>query len=83
MSAALLEQLEISGFLAVIIIIAYGLYKLILARGLTSKCGWISVDLRSASTRQKESELAHELELARLEVEKLKYSPNIVVDTGE
>ena len=77
MSAAILEQLEISGLLASMLIFAYGLYKLIVLKGLNSRCGWVSVDLRSASTRQKELELNHELELAKLEVEKLKYTTAI------
>lgn len=81
MSVAILEQLEISGLLASMLIVAYGLYKLIVLKGLNSRCGWVSVDLRSASTRQKEMELNHELELARLEVEKLKYTANYHVVT--
>jgi len=68
-----LQQLEISGFLAAMLIVGYGIYRLVLVRGFKSKCGWLDIDLRSSETRQKELQLNHELELARLEVEKLKY----------
>lgn len=81
MSAAILEQLEISGMLASMLIFAYGLYKLIILKGLNSRCGWVSVDLRSASTRQKEMELNHEVQMKQLEIEALKYTTNFHVVT--
>ena len=76
MSADILEQLEISGFMASMLICAFMLWKLIILRGLNSRCGWVSVDLRSASTRQKELELNHEVEMKKLEIEGLKYTTN-------
>tara|TARA_B110000902_G_scaffold104551_1_gene123552 strand:+ start:288 stop:569 length:282 start_codon:yes stop_codon:yes gene_type:complete len=77
--AGVLQQLEISGMLAAFLIVAYGLYKLIILKGLNSKCGLVSVDLRSASTKQKELEYEHDIELKKLEVEieRIKHTVNI------
>ena len=68
----MLKNLEISGFMCSILIICYGVYKLIIIKGVNSKCGALQIDLRSKSTRQKEMSLQQEVDLAKLDLEKMK-----------
>lgn len=76
--AEILKNLEIGGFSAVFMICCFGLYKLILAKGFASKCGMFSLDLRSASTRQKEIANLHELEMRKLEIEELRANAELL-----
>ena len=78
----ILEQLEISGVLAAFLLIAYCLYKLIIIRGLHSRCGLFSIDFRSKSTRQKELEYDHDIKLKQIELdlERIKLSRDVKTD---
>ena len=78
METGLLKNLEISGWTAVFLIVCYGIYKLILARGLASKCGWFSLDLRSKEVRLKELEDTKELQLKIYELEGLRLKAQIL-----
>jgi hypothetical protein len=73
-----LKNLEIGGWSAVFLIVCYGIYKLILARGLASKCGWFEVDLRSKEVRLRELDDQKELELKRIEMESLRLKAEIL-----
>jgi len=78
MSADVLKSLEISGWTAVFLVCCYGIYRLILARGLASKCGWFELDLRSKEVRLKEIERAHELAMRDREIQELRYQAQIL-----
>lgn len=67
-----LQHLESVGFNGVLIIFLFGIYKLLTSRNFVSKCGWMSLDFRSASTRQKELADKHELEMRKLEIDEMK-----------
>ena len=70
-SSDILKNLEIGGWSAIFLICAYGFYKLILAKGFASKCGWFSIDLRSKEARILEINNKQELELKRLEIDEI------------
>lgn len=74
----ILKNLEISGWTAVFLIVCYGIYRLILARGLASKCGWFSIDLRSKEVRLRELDDKKELDMKRLELEELRLKAEIL-----
>tara|TARA_B100000674_G_C37342940_1_gene690572 strand:- start:176 stop:514 length:339 start_codon:yes stop_codon:yes gene_type:complete len=76
--AGILKNLEISGWTAVFLIVCYGIYKLVLARGLASKCGWFELDLRSKEVRLKELEDKKELDLKKLKIQELKLKAEIL-----
>ena len=78
MESDLLKNLEISGWTAVFLIVCYGIYRLILARGLASKCGWFSIDLRSKEVRLRELDDQKELDMKRLELEELRLKAQIL-----
>lgn len=67
-----LQHLESVGFNGVLIILLFGIYKLLTSRNFVSKCGWMSLDFRSASTRQKELSNKHEIEMRKLEIDEIK-----------
>lgn len=71
-SSEILNNLEIGGWSAIFLICAYGAYKLIQSRGLSSKCGIFQVDLRSKEARLLEINNKHELDLKKLEIEEMK-----------
>ena len=70
-SSDILKNLEIGGWSAIFLICAYGFYKLILAKGFASKCGWFSIDLRSKEARILEINNKQEIELKRLEIDEI------------
>ena len=76
-----LKQLENVGMNGLLIIMLFGLYKFLVSRNFISKCGFITVDFRSKQIREKELEYLHLQKMAALENERLKYSPNIYVDS--
>tara|TARA_Y100000816_G_scaffold289133_1_gene274999 strand:- start:1408 stop:1761 length:354 start_codon:yes stop_codon:yes gene_type:complete len=78
MSADMLKSLEISGWTAVFLLVCYGVYRLILARGLASKCGWFELDLRSKEVRLREIEMQHELDMRDREINELRYKARIL-----
>ena len=71
-STDILQNLEIGGWSAIFLMCAYGIYKLILAKGFASKCGMFQVDLRSAATRQMEINNKQEIDMKKLEIEEMK-----------
>ena len=74
----MLRSLEISGWTAVFLLCCYGIYRLILARGLASKCGWFELALRSKEVRLREIEMRHELDMRDREIKELRYRAQIL-----
>jgi hypothetical protein len=70
-TSELLNNLEIGGWSAIFLICSYGFYKIILARGFASKCGFFSVDLRSKEARLLEIQNKQEIDMRKLDIEEM------------
>ena len=71
MDENILKNAEIGGFSAVFLICAYGIYKILLVKGFSSRCGIFQLDLKTPQTRQKEIEYRHIEEMAKIQNRKL------------